>query len=66
MVHRDGRVLGVGWRVGARAGAGEGEFDLLVEKEGARPVVERISVKGAGVVLGEDGEEVVEKTMLQK
>ncbi len=44
---------------------GRGDFDLLIEKEGPKPLLERIVVKGQPLV-GEDGEEVEEKTLLQK
>lgn len=48
---------------------GKGDFDLLVETEGPRPLFEKIASKGPSggrVVVGEDGEEVEEKTLLQK
>lgn len=51
------------------SGKGKGDFDLLVEREGPRPFFEKIAVKGSSggrVVVGEDGEEVEEKTLLQK
>ncbi|MCJ1467025.1 hypothetical protein MMC07_005647 [Pseudocyphellaria aurata] len=47
----------------------KGDFDLLVEKEGPKPFFEKFPAKGASgnrVVVGEDGEEVEEKTLLQK
>lgn len=77
MVTRGGEVLGGSWHAtmttigagddGATAGNGErkGEFDLLVEKQGPRPVLERFIVKGQPTV-NEEGEEVVEKTLFQK
>lgn len=43
----------------------KGEFDLLVEKQGPRPVVEKFIVKGQPTV-NEEGEEVVEKTLFQR
>lgn len=43
----------------------KGEFDLLVEKQGPRPVLEKFIVKGQPTV-NEEGEEVVEKTLFQK
>lgn len=76
-------MLGASWRAGlatapsnkeqkamkTESGNGKGDFDLLVEKEGSRPLLEKITVKGPSggrVVVGEDGEEVEEKTLLQK
>lgn len=53
------------------AGAGnnrnrrKGEFDLLVEKQGPKPVLEKFIVKGQPTV-NEEGEEVVEKTLFQR
>ncbi|MCJ1263018.1 hypothetical protein MMC22_002888 [Lobaria immixta] len=51
------------------SGNGKGDFDLLVEKEGPRPFFEQITSKGPNggrVVVGEDGEQLEEKTLLQK
>lgn len=83
VVTRSGHVLGASWRAGlatapsngeqqaikTESGNGKGDFDLLVEKEGPRPLLEKVTVKGSSggrVVVGEDGEEVEEKTLLQK
>ncbi len=50
----------------------KGEFELLVVKEGPKVVLERVLRKGAkgvgaaGQQKGEEGEEVVEKTLFQK
>lgn len=43
----------------------KGEFDLLVEKQGPKPVLEKFIVKGQPTV-NEEGEEVVEKTLFQR
>lgn len=76
-------MLGASWRAGLATAPssgehkavkpnesnGEGDFDLLVEKEGPKPFVESIALKGTGgarVVVGEDGEQVEEKTLFQK
>lgn len=74
-VTRSGEVLGVSWHATATtttigaAGAGnrgrKGQFDLLVEKQGPRPVLEKFIVKGQPTV-NEEGEDVVEKTLFQK
>lgn len=69
-------MLGVSWRATVTTtGAGDistagnkgtkGEFDLLVEKQGPRPVLEKFVVKGQPTV-NEEGEEVVEKTLFQR
>lgn len=76
LVTRSGEVLGVSWHAtvttigaGDSATAGirgrKGEFDLLVEKQGPRPVLEKSVVKGQ-LIVNEEGEEVVEKTLFQK
>lgn len=70
MVARDGEVLGVSWGAGRGVGKGDGmgDFDLLVEGVGVRPVFER-GGKGKGGVLGtgEEGEgEKDERTLLQR
>lgn len=77
-------MLGASWQAGlatapssaeqkavkaTESGNGKGDFDLLVEKEGPRPLFEQIISKGPNggrVVVGEDGEQVEEKTLLQK
>lgn len=76
-------MLGASWRAGLATSLssgehkavkpdesnGEGDFDLLVEKEGPKPFVESIALKGTGgarVIVGEDGEQVEEKTLFQK
>lgn len=46
-------------------GSNKGDFDLLVEKQGPRPVLEKFVVKGQPTV-NEEGEEVVEKTLFQR
>lgn len=85
VVTRSGDVLGASWRAALatgpsasgegkpakanESGNGKGDFDLLVEKEGPRPLFEKVVPKGPSgkpVVVGEDGEEVEEKTLLQK
>lgn len=69
-------MLGVSWHAAVTTiGAGDiatvgnrgrkGEFDLLVEKQGPRPILEKFVVKGQPTV-NEEGEEVVEKTLFQK
>lgn len=69
-------MLGVSWHATVTTiGAGDiptagnrgrkGEFDLLVEKQGPRPVLEKFVVKGQPKV-NEEGEEVVEKTLFQR
>lgn len=77
IVTRSGEVLGVSWHAtvttigaaGDSSTAGnrgtKGEFDLLVEKQGPRPVLEKFLVKGQPTV-NEEGEEVVEKTLFQR
>jgi len=76
IVTRSGEVLGVSWHATVTTtGAGDistagnrgtkGEFDLLVEKQGPRPVLEKFVVKGQPTV-NEEGEEVVEKTLFQR
>lgn len=76
VVTRSGEVLGGSWHAAVTTiGAGDsatagnrrtkGEFDLLVEKQGPRPVLEKFIVKGQPTV-NEEGEEVVEKTLFQK
>lgn len=56
---------------------GKGEFDMLVVREGPRAMVDRMApvgkgrkkakgAKGEGEGMGEEGEEEVEKTFLQK
>lgn len=50
-------------------GNAKGDFDLLVQQQGPKPFFEKFPAKGASgnqVVVGEDGEEVEEKTLLQK
>lgn len=69
-------MLGASWHAavntivdGDSATAGnrgrKGEFDLLVERQGPRPVLEKFVVKGQPTV-NEEGEEVVEKTLFQR
>lgn len=56
-------VAGVG---GSKRGR-KGEFDLLVERQGPRPVLEKFIIKGQPTVtVNEEGEEVVEKTLFQR
>lgn len=65
-------VEGASWHAGRGwKGSGIGDFDLLVEKVGARVVFDvavRAKGKGTGAGKGEGGEEeeVEEKTLLQK
>lgn len=84
-VGREGEVLGASWHAGLvvvegdgvvttktkGGGQREGEFELLVAKEGPRVVLDRGGGKagvgkGVGRGGGEEGEDVVEKTFFQK
>lgn len=82
-VGREGEVLGVNWHawiieggVGTKSkknngkkSGGHGEFELLVAKEGPRPVLAQGGGKGkaaTGRGRGEDGEQEVEKSFFQK
>lgn len=75
MVTQEGELLGASWRAmrgeANGKGNGKGEFEMVVQQQGVRAVIEKAAVGGKGKKAGEqkgEGEEgeVEEKTFLQK